>query len=182
MSFSKAIVNRQQPEFDSWGGDSENPQKEDNPPPKPKKSRAKMLGCAFVTSAGFFFGGGSALTLQVLGFTTPTDVTLTTTINGEFQSNEPDEKLCNYSAVACCSNMEDILDDEELTRCITDSCDVTDVSDRRLSLFDGFRSFDTVMKQINLVQSLTFETLYVSEKKTTVEDLAVAVQTEDTTR
>jgi hypothetical protein len=39
-----------------------------------------------------------------------------------------------------------------------------------------------VMKQINLVQILKFETLYVSEKKTTVEDLAVAVQTEDTTR
>jgi hypothetical protein len=180
--FSQAIVNRQQSAFHSWVVDSENPQKEDNPPQKPKKSRAKKLGCCFVTSAGLLFGGGSFLTLQVLGFTTLTDVTLTTTITGEFQSNdEPVEKLCDYSAVACCDYMEDILGDEELTSCITDSCDVTDVSDRRLSLFDGFRSLEMVRKQINLVQSFTFKTLDVSEKKTTVEDLTVAVQTEDTT-
>jgi hypothetical protein len=173
--FSQAIVNRQQSAFDSWVATSENPQqKEDNPPPKPKKSRAKMLGCCFVTSAGLLFAGGSALTHQVLGFKSPTDVTLTTTITGEFQSNETDEKLCEYTSVTVCNRMQTILDDEELTSCIIDSCDVTDVSDRRLTL-------EVVRKTIILTQSFTFETLDVSEKKTTVEDLAVAVQTEDTT-
>jgi hypothetical protein len=174
MLFSKAIVNRQQPEFDIWGGDSENPPKEDNPAPKPKISRAKMLGCAFFTSAGLLFAGGSALTLRVHGFTTPTDLTLTTTITGEFQSNELVEKLCEYSAVTVCKRMQTILGDEELTRCVTNSCDVTDVSDRRLTS-------EVVRKSIILTQSFTFETLDVSEKKTTVEDLAVAVQAEDTT-
>jgi hypothetical protein len=179
---SQDIVNSQAA-FDNILGHAPS-QNEDNPPPPPKISRAKKLGCCFVLAAtGLLCSGGSALTLQVLAFmrTSPTDVTLTTTITGEFQSNEPVEKLCDYSAVACCDNMEDILGDEELTRCITDSCDVTDVSERRMSLFEGFRSLDSAMKQINLVQRITFETLEVSEKKTTVEDLAVAVQTEDTT-
>jgi hypothetical protein len=65
--------------------------------------------------------------------TRQTEVILVTSITGEFPSDEPNQKLCDYSGAAVCNRMGVILDDEGL-KCTTESCGVTDASGPSLSI------------------------------------------------